>query len=163
MNSYRTSDERWIYLVCLQADRYWAELCEVIGRGDLAGDERFADVQARAANAEACIRELDATFATRTFAEWCDTLAGFSGVWAPALRPLEVREHAQVRANGYLAAGASTSGDDYLLPAPPVQFGEPVTPAGPAPELGQHTEEVLLELGLDWDEIADRRASGALG
>ena len=84
-------------------------------------------------------------------------------MWAPALRPIEVREHAQVRANGYLAAGANTSGDEYFLPAPPVQFGEPVSPAGPAPELGQHTEEVLLELGLGWDDIADRRASGALG
>jgi len=163
VNSYRTADDRWIYLVCLQADRYWAELCDVIGRNDLADDERFVDLRARAANAEACIRELDATFATRTFAEWRETLAAFSGVWAPALRPIEVRDHAQVHANGYLAAGANTSGDDYLLPAPPVQFGEPVGPAGPAPELGQHTEEILLELGRSWDDIAALHASGALG
>jgi formyl-CoA transferase len=163
VNSYRTADDRWIYLVCLQADRYWAELCDVIGRRDLATDERFVDIHARAANAEACIRELDATFATRTFAEWRETLVGFSGVWAPALRPIEVRDHAQVHANGYLANGASTSGDEYLLPAPPVQFGEPVGPAGPAPELGQHTEELLLELGRSWDDIAGLRASGALG
>jgi formyl-CoA transferase len=163
VNSYRTADDRWIYLVCLQADRYWAELCDVIGRPDLATDERFVDIHARGANAEACIRELDATFATRTFDEWRETLARFSGVWAPALQPIEVRDHAQVHANGYLAAGANTSGDDYLLPAPPVQFGEPVGPAGPAPELGQHTEEVLLELGRSWDDIADLRVSGALG
>jgi crotonobetainyl-CoA:carnitine CoA-transferase CaiB-like acyl-CoA transferase len=163
VNSYRTADDRWIYLVCLQADRYWAELCEVIGRSELALDERFVDIHARAANAEECIRELDATFATRTFAEWRDTLAEFSGVWAPALRPIELREHAQVAANGYLAAGTNTSGDGYVLPAPPMQFGAPVGPAGPAPELGQHTEEVLLELGRSWDDIACLRASGALG
>ena len=133
------------------------------GRPDLATDERFTDIHARAANAEACIRELDATFATRTFAEWREVLTSFSGVWAPALLPIEVRDHAQVHANGYLASGANSAGDGYVLPAPPVQFGAPVRPAGPAPELGQHTEDVLLELGRSWDDIADLRASGALG
>jgi formyl-CoA transferase len=163
VNSYRTADRRWIYLVCLQADRYWTELCEVIGRDDLATDERFTDIHARAANAEACIRELDATFAKRTFAEWRDTLADFSGVWAPALRPIELRAHPQVQANGYLAPGSNSAGRPYVVPAPPAQFGGPITPAGPAPELGQHTEEVLLELGRSWDDIAQLHASGALG
>jgi crotonobetainyl-CoA:carnitine CoA-transferase CaiB-like acyl-CoA transferase len=96
-------------------------------------------------------------------AEWQDTLAEFSGVWAPALRPIEVRSHPQVVANGYLAPGTSISGGEYRLPAPPMQFGEPVVPAGPAPEVGQHTEELLLELGRSWDDIAELRASGALG
>ncbi len=41
-NSYPTSDGRWLYLVCLQADRFWAELCETIGRSDLIADERFS-------------------------------------------------------------------------------------------------------------------------
>jgi crotonobetainyl-CoA:carnitine CoA-transferase CaiB-like acyl-CoA transferase len=163
VNSYRTSDDRWLYLVCLQADRYWVELCEVIGRSDLATDERFADARTRAANAEACIHELDATFVTRTLTEWQDALAGFSGVWAPALRPIEVRNHPQVHANGYLAPGMSITGGEYRLPAPPMQFGEAVVPAGPAPEIGQHTEELVLELGRSWDDIADLRASGALG
>src|SRR6185295_1548454 len=130
---------------------------------DLAVDERFVDSPTRAANAEACIQELDATFATRTLAEWRDTLSGFSGVWAPALLPIEVRSHPQVLANGYLATGVNNAGDEYRLPAPPMQFGEPVAPAGPAPEVGQHTEDVLLELGRSWDDIAELRASGALG
>ena len=163
VNSYRTADDRWLYLVCLQADRYWHELCEVIGRSDLAVDTRFADASTRAANAEACIRELDATFVTRTLAEWRDTLASFSGVWAPALRPVEVRSHPQVDANSYLAPGASSAGREYHLPAPPVQFGAPVVPAGPAPEVGQHTEDLLRELGRSWEDIGELRASGALG
>ena len=163
VNSYRTADDRWLYLVCLQADRYWVELCEVIGRSDLATDARFVDSPRRAANAEACIRELDATFVTRTLAEWRDILSGFSGVWAPALLPMEVRSHPQVQANGYLATGASNAGDEYRVPAPPMQFGEPVVPAGPAPEIGQHTEDLLLELGRSWEDIAELRASGVLG
>ena len=129
----------------------------------LPTDARFVDSPRRAANAEACIRELDATFVTRTLAEWRDILSGFSGVWAPALLPMEVRSHPQVQANGYLATGVSNAGDEYRVPAPPMQFGEPVVPAGPAPEIGQHTEDLLLELGRSWEDIAELRASGILG
>ena len=58
----------------------------------------------------------------------------------------------------------SNDGTVFRLPAPPMQFGgEAPVPRGPAPELGQHTEEILLELGRDWDAIAETRASGALG
>ena len=61
-NSYPTSDGRWLYLVCLQADRFWAELCDVIGKPELATDERFSDMTVRAQNAKACIEELEAIF-----------------------------------------------------------------------------------------------------
>ncbi len=71
-NSYPTSDGRWLYLVCLQADRFWAELCETIGRSELIADERFSDMVVRAQNAEACVAELESTFvsgATRALAQ----------------------------------------------------------------------------------------------
>jgi len=163
VNSYATADGRWLYLVCLQADRFWVELCECIGRPDLAADPRFTDTTVRAANAPACIAELDATFGVKTLAEWCDRLAGFSGVWAPVLTPAELHGHAQVEANGYLPHNTTAGGVDYRLPAPPMQFGGPTQPGGPAPELGQHTEELLLELGRSWEEIAALREAGALG
>ena len=58
----------------------------------------------------------------------------------------------------------ANDGTTFRLPAPPMQFGgESPVPAGPAPELGQHTEEILLELGHDWDAINELRQSGALG
>ena len=62
VNSYPTADGRWLYLVCLQADRFWTELCAVIGRPDLAADPRYADLAGRARHASACIAELEATF-----------------------------------------------------------------------------------------------------
>jgi len=104
-NSYPTADGRWLYLVCLQADRFWAELCEVIGRPELATDERFTDMVVRAQNAKACVAELEATFLTGSLQDWRTRLAGFSGVWAPALTPAEVHDHVQVEANGYLPRG----------------------------------------------------------
>jgi crotonobetainyl-CoA:carnitine CoA-transferase CaiB-like acyl-CoA transferase len=163
VNSYRTADHRWLYLVCLQGDRHWTELCDLIGRADLAEDVRFRDAGSRAANAEDCIHELDATFESRTLADWQDALNRFTGVWAPVLEPIELYDHPQVVANGYLANGATNEGTPYRLPAPPMQFGEPVQPAGPAPDLGQHTEEVLLELGRSWEDIVELRNTGVLG
>jgi formyl-CoA transferase len=164
VNSYRTADDRWLYLVCLQSDRFWLELCDVIGRPDLAADERFGDMMARAQNAAACVAELDKTFLSAPLAEWRTRLERFTGVWAPVLTPAEVHEHVQVAANGYLPEMKTAEGAAYRLPASPMQFGgEPGAPAAPAPELGQHTEEVLLELGKDWDAIGDLRAAGALG
>ena len=83
---------------------------------------------------------------------------------APALTPAQVRGHGQVDANGYLPEVVAHDGSTFRLPASPMQFGgvSPV-PGGPAPELGQHTEEILLELGHDWDAISELRHSGTLG
>jgi crotonobetainyl-CoA:carnitine CoA-transferase CaiB-like acyl-CoA transferase len=164
VNSYPTSDGRWIYLVCLQADRYWAELCEHIGRPELIDDARFIDMGARTQNATACVAELEATFVSRTMEDWRKVLDTFTGVWSPALSPAEVHDHAQVGPNGYLPEVTTADGLTYRLPAPPMQFGgQAPAPQGPAPELGQHTEDLLLELGHDWDQIAALRESGALG
>jgi crotonobetainyl-CoA:carnitine CoA-transferase CaiB-like acyl-CoA transferase len=164
VNYYRTKDDRWINLVCLQADRFWGELCALIGRPELIADERFVDAAVRFANREACVVELDCTFAERTMAEWKDVLAGFSGVWAPAQTAVEVHEHPAVLANDYLAELTAADGTPFRLVAPPYQFDE--QPSGPrerAPELGQDTEQVLLDAGLEWDVIAAYRESGALG
>jgi crotonobetainyl-CoA:carnitine CoA-transferase CaiB-like acyl-CoA transferase len=164
VNSYATADGRWLYLVCLQADRHWTELCEVIDRPDLAADARFTDLATRAANAEACVQELDATFRSKNLAEWRTVLERFTGVWAPALAPAELHEHVQAEPNGYLPRNRTADGTEYRLPSPPQQFErEPPAPQGPAPVLGQHTEELLLALGKDWDEIAALRDAGVLG
>jgi formyl-CoA transferase len=163
-NWYRTADDRWLYLVCLQADRFWAEVCGVIGRPDLNNDPRFVDAAVRFEHREACVAELDKTFGSRTLAEWIDAFEGFSGVWAPALTFKEIHEHRQVLPNGFLSGVTGNDGSTFRLVAPPMHFnGEPSVPERSAPELGQHTEEVLLDVGLDWDEITASRESGALG
>ncbi len=164
VNTYRTKDGRWVNLVCLQSDRFWAELCRLLGRDDLAEDARFADAAHRYNNRSACIAELDATFGTRTLAEWQNALADFSGVWSTAATFDEVRRSEQVAANGYLPEVIGHDGRPFQLVAPPYQFDEqPTRPRGPAPEVGQHTEEVLLDIGLSWEEISACHEQGALG
>jgi formyl-CoA transferase len=163
-NWYRTADDRWLYLVCLQSDRFWGELCGVLERPELADDPRFADAAARYEHRVECVAELDGVFVRRTLADWIEAFETFSGVWAPALTFQEIHEHRQVGPNGFLPTVTGNDGLEFKLVAPPLQFdGEPAAPTSAAPELGQHTEEVLLDAGLDWDQISAARESGVLG
>jgi crotonobetainyl-CoA:carnitine CoA-transferase CaiB-like acyl-CoA transferase len=162
VNSYRTRDGRWLFLNMLQPDRYWPDLCRCIGRDDLIADPRFADGRARFEHRAECVRVLDEVFATRTLAEWRTALADAEGVWAPLQTARELPDDAQARANGYLAELTAPGGTSFSLVASPVQFDEAAPPLRPAPELGQHTEEVLLDLGVGWDELAACKEAGAI-
>jgi crotonobetainyl-CoA:carnitine CoA-transferase CaiB-like acyl-CoA transferase len=159
---YKTKDGRFISLVMLESDRFWPDLCRHLGHEELIDDPRFRDAAARFENRRECIRLLDEIFATRTYAEWRETLATAEGVWAPLQTVREVHDDVQVIANGYLPELHADNGTPYWLVANPVQFDETPPELGRAPEHGQHTEEVLLELGLTWDEIIAHKESGAI-
>jgi crotonobetainyl-CoA:carnitine CoA-transferase CaiB-like acyl-CoA transferase len=162
MLPYRTADDRFVALMALTPDRHWADLCARLGRPDLADDPRFVDLDARRRNARACVERLETAFAERPLDAWRAALAGFAGEWAVVQTPGEVHDDPQVRANGHLADVAMS--DEVSLPmvTSPVQFdGKPGRPRR-APEHGEHTEEVLLELGLTWDEITALKAGGAI-
>jgi crotonobetainyl-CoA:carnitine CoA-transferase CaiB-like acyl-CoA transferase len=162
VGAYRTKDGRHVQLVFLEADRYWGDFCRLIGRDDLAEDPRFVDLPTRRANSEACIAELDAEFARRTLAEWKELLAGFDAPWAPVQSVAELLTDPQVIANGYVGEVAVDEGPSYSLPAVPVQFDAEPPPLRRAPEHGEHTELVLLELGYSWDQIAALKEAGVV-
>ncbi|MFI5394906.1 MAG: CaiB/BaiF CoA transferase family protein [Candidatus Binatia bacterium] len=161
-NAYPTKDRRWIMLVMLQASRHWPDFCRHIDRPDLIDDPRFATDAARFENREACIAELDNAFATRTLDEWRVKLATMEGAWAPMQTPAEILDDPQAAVNGYLPEVDGGDKGRFQLVASPVQFDEQVPTLRPSPEMGQHTEEVLLERGLSWDAIAALKASGAI-
>jgi crotonobetainyl-CoA:carnitine CoA-transferase CaiB-like acyl-CoA transferase len=163
VNSYRTKDGRWLFLNMLQPDRYWPDLCTRLGRPDLVTDPRFADGRARFENRAECVRTLDAVFAEQTLDEWRGRLADAEGVWAPMQTVRELPDDPQVTANGYLSEVESAGGTRFALVSSPVQFDEGRPRLRPAPELGQHTEEVLLALGLSWEELAAVKEAGAIG
>jgi crotonobetainyl-CoA:carnitine CoA-transferase CaiB-like acyl-CoA transferase len=164
VNWYRTADNRWFYLVLLQADRFWAELCGVMQRPDLVADERFANMGVRYVNREECVRTLDAIFAAETLATWQARLDGFSGVWAPVLDAKEVHDHPQVGPNGMMPTITDNDGVEFRIVAAPMSFDEePTVPQGASPELGQHTETLLLDAGMDWDQLTALREAGAFG
>ena len=162
VGSYRTKDGRHIQLVFLEADRYWPGFCRLIGRDDLVDDPRFADLAARREHAEECVAILDEEFARRTFAEWKELLQRLDAPWAPVQAVEELLDDPQVVANGYVGEVSVADGPAYALPTVPVQFDEQPPRARRAPEHGEHTEEILLELGYTWPQIEQLQAAGVV-
>ncbi|HTR70039.1 MAG TPA: CoA transferase [Mycobacteriales bacterium] len=158
---YRTKDGRHIQLVFLEGDRYWGEFCALIGREDLATDRRFADLAARRTNSAACVAILDAEFAGRTFEEWKTLLSGIDAPWSPVQSVPELLDDPQVIANSYIGEVAHDGGS-YRLPNVPVQFDGRPAALRRAPEHGEHTESILIELGYDWDRVAQLKEASAI-
>jgi len=161
-NSYKTKDDRWLLLMMLQADKHWPDFCAHIDRPELSADERFADAASRFKNRAECIALLDAVFAERTLDEWKSKLATMEGPWAPMQSAEEIHDDPQTLANGYLCDVDGGEKGHFKLVASPVQFDELPPRLGPSPEMGQHTEEVLLELGLSWDDLLEHKRAGAI-
>ncbi len=162
VGTFPTKDGRFIILVLLQADRYWPDLCTHLERPDLLEDPRFHDAAARFEHRRECIEVLRGVFRTRTYDEWRERLQTLEGVWAPLQTPLEVHDDAQAVANGYLERVTAGGGEEFALPANPVQFDETAPSVRGAPDHGEHTDEVLLELGLTYDEILEHKVTGAV-
>ncbi|WP_448638487.1 CaiB/BaiF CoA transferase family protein [Geodermatophilus sp. URMC 63] len=159
--SYRTSDGRFVKLSLFQSDRFFARLCESLGEPGLAADERFVDSAARAAHRQACTAALDEVFGRFTLAEVESRLADLGGPWSRVQNSFEVSQDPQVLANGYLTE-VDAGGRKVPVAASPWQFGEARYPLQAAPAHGEHTDEVLLELGLDYEEIIKLKISGTV-
>lgn len=163
-NTYRTSDGRWIMLVMVQADRYWARACQAIGRPELETDERFADLAGRRRHRAELIAIMDEAFSRFPCAEWSKRLDDAGLIWGLSQTLAEVVNDPQVVANNYMPELLHPDlGPIRMVGSPMKLSATPAQIQGPPPEVGQHSEEVLLELGYDWEEISDVRRSGALG
>ena len=161
--TYRTRDGRFIHLNMMDADRYWPDLCRVIGRPELLDDPRFVDMPSRKEHSRACVEKLDEIFASRDYAEWCSILKEAKGVWAPLQTPLEVHDDPAVAPNGYMAEVEMINGTQLTLVTSPAQFDEQGARPQRAPELGEHTETALLDIGLSWEELGDLKARQVIG
>ncbi len=163
MNYYRTGDGRLIQLMMLQADRFWPDVCRIVERPDMVDDPRFANSKARFENRVECIQELRKCFSSRPLAQWRERLATTAGVWAVLQTPAEVLDDPQVIANGYLRPVKTADGSfTYNLVANPIQFDETPPDLVRAPDHGQDTDDICLELGLDWDQIIELKTSSVL-
>jgi crotonobetainyl-CoA:carnitine CoA-transferase CaiB-like acyl-CoA transferase len=149
-------------LTLLQGHPFWARLCECLGYPELASDERFASVEQFDANGEACAALLDDIFSSQPLEVWRERLADFEGVWSVFQNTLEAANDPQTRANRYLAEVQVDGDTTGTLVANPVQFDERPPSTRRAPEAGEHTEELLLERGLDWERIRALKAAGVI-
>jgi crotonobetainyl-CoA:carnitine CoA-transferase CaiB-like acyl-CoA transferase len=156
INVYADRDGRWFWIVGLEGERHWPPLARAVGRPEWLTDPRFATPAERAKHAAALIAELDAVFATKPLAEWRPIFDATEDFWwSPVQNLEEVMADPQVRAAGGFVEvpdGDATT----LLPNTPADFhGTPASPRWMAPSLGQHSDEVLRELGKD---EAERKA-----
>jgi crotonobetainyl-CoA:carnitine CoA-transferase CaiB-like acyl-CoA transferase len=158
--NYRTKDDRYVALCCLQAAKYWPEACEVIGRPELAQDERFADTTGLATNSAVAKELVAEAFAERTLDEWRDRLSDFSGQWAVVQDTLEAAADAQSVANGYVLDCHTADGTPFKLATAPVQYNEEPPQPKRSPEMNEHGDAILTDLGLDWDTIVDLKVRG---
>ncbi|TDC56767.1 CoA transferase [Actinomadura sp. KC345] len=154
---YRTADGRYLAFVMMQPARFWADVCRHIERPELADDPRFATAELIAENTPAAVETLREILATRTLGEWTERFATLAGPWAPVQDSLQVGDDAQIRDNEYLVRAG-----ELELVANPVQFDVTAPRLRPAPEFAAQTEEILMELGLDWARIIALKTAGAV-
>ncbi|TMM17799.1 MAG: CoA transferase [Actinobacteria bacterium] len=161
--TYETEDGRHISLCCLQGGKYWPGLCHVIGRPELAADPRFADHASLLAHSGEATEILRETFARRSLAQWRENLADFDGQWAVVQDGIEAAADRQSTANGYVQDCKTAAGAPFRLVAAPVQYDEHPAVPGRAPEFNEHGDDILRDLGLDWDTIIDLKVRGLVG
>jgi formyl-CoA transferase len=160
-NVYRTSDDNW-FLIVVTPD-HWPGLAKAIGRPDLLTDPRFADPAKQLANASQLTAILDELFATQPIAHWHDVLDQAHITFGVVQAPGAVVTDPQLRANDIVVPLQGAGGNLSSTISSPIQVHDVAkVPARRAPELGEHNEEILKQLGFDTQEIDGLRASGTV-
>jgi crotonobetainyl-CoA:carnitine CoA-transferase CaiB-like acyl-CoA transferase len=160
---FRTQDGRAINLTVLQPGPYMADTFEHLNLSHLMDDERFNTVERLMENAEICAPYIVDEFARHPLSYWRDRLKTMRGQWAVYQTPLEVADDAQVLANDLIYEVESADGGPAIrLVANPVQFNREGVQNVRAPEASEHTELVLMEMGVDWDRIEALKNIGAI-
>ena len=163
ISAYEAGDGKRFWMLGLQGDRHWPDVLRAVGRPEWAEDERYADLMARFANSAELVRELNAIFATKPLAEWGEVFDREDVWWAPVQHAHELVDDPIARAAGGFVSVPVEGGDPVEMVSSPIDFGgTPWSARSMPPEFAQHTEEVLLELGHDWDRIIELKELGAI-
>lgn len=157
-NHYRCKDDKWIVIAHLDPNRYWGKICKVTGIEKLQDDPRFNSIEARGNNAKELVAILDERFALKTRDEWMKILKEEGCICTPIQSPLEVSNDSQALANNYFIDVQHPEWGKIQMVGFPWYFSE--TPAQwrrKAPDFGEHSEEVLSEIGYSTEDIAGFR------
>lgn len=159
---YRTKDDRWFQFSMVQPDPYWPSFCKALDIQELENDPRFNSSESRADNREALIKIIDDIIATKTMAEWDPILRENDLIYSRVQSTTEVINDPQALANDFYVDLPFEEGS-FKVVATPVKFHQnPAEVKAPAPELGQHTEFTLLDLGYSWEDIAALKEQGVI-
>ena len=157
---YETSDDRQIFLVMVKEAFEWEQFCDAIGHPELKADPRYQEVEARRSNAAELVAFLDGVFASKPFAHWVETLEEHRITFGVVQRTEELPDDPQMHANGVFRE--IEGGHGLLTVDSPLKIeGAAKVPPGPAPEIGEHTLELLQGLGYTDTQIREMVESGA--
>jgi crotonobetainyl-CoA:carnitine CoA-transferase CaiB-like acyl-CoA transferase len=163
-NHYPTKDNRWIMLGMTNAQHYWPEFCRAVNRPELENDPKYATFEARQQNAAELVKLIEGIFLTKTYAEWMGHLGKFKLVWSPVSTPLEVTRNEQAIANDFFGEMELPLHGKIKVLNNPIKLSK--TPAGiqcRAPELGEHTAELMAKLGYGDEEVRRMKEAGVIG
>jgi formyl-CoA transferase len=162
LNVYQSSDDIW-FLIVLTPDK-WPALTKAIGRPDLLTDPRFADSAKQAANSADLTAILDQLFKSQPMSHWREAFDLAHLTFGVVHAPSEVVKDPQLRENEIVVPIAGAGGDlKFTINSPMQVQGVVKVPARRAPEIGEHNEGILTELGFGKNEIESLRAGGVLG
>ncbi|MEE8412998.1 MAG: CoA transferase [Dehalococcoidales bacterium] len=162
-NSYYTKDGRWIWLGMLQPQNYWPAFCLAIKMPELENDPRFDTQDTRGENRAELIRVIDEVIASKTLEEWEKIFRENKVLYGRSQTPVEVTTDPQALANGFFTEVIHPEAGEIKILATPVKFHQkPALVKTTAPEIGQHTEEILLEAGYNWDDISRLKEQGVI-
>lgn len=163
-NHFQAGDGKWFMIGALPPDKWWKRICGVMGTPELAEGEN-ATAEQRWLRNEEIIARMDEVFLTRTRDEWVAAFHEADMLVEPVLDYLEIGADPQAWANDYIVkVPHPDDGVEMPMVGSPVHLSK--TPAQikkMAPHFGQHTEEVLLESGFSWEQIAELQRKGAFG
>jgi len=155
-NSYQCADGNWIHFCMLQSQRFWHDFCIALGIQELENDPKFNNPGKRADNCQELISILDRVFAGKSRTKWIDILDKYSDFNYSSVNTVgEAAKDPQIIANKYITQmDHSTLGRINVVGSPVSLSRTEVKPRSPAPEFGQNTEEVLIEIGgYTWEDI----------
>ena len=162
-NSYRAADDKWLQLAMIQEERFWAPFAEAIDLPTLTEDARFAVTAERRRHTREAVELIEQRIGEEPRDHWAAIFDALDFPWAPAADELEISQDPQAAANGYVGVMQHRSGIEFKVLGAPFKLDQaPMTNYSSAPELGEHTELVLEELGYDWDAIAALKQAGAI-
>lgn len=163
MGNYLTSDGGTINLCIISPTGLIRDTFEHLGIPEAADDPRFADVLPLIQNADAATELIAKAFAGKPFDYWRQHLKTMKGQWAPFQSLIDLAGDEQAIANDMVAdVELASGGKPFKVVRGPVQFNHEPLVTTRAPQASEHTEIVLMELGMDWDRIAELKESGAI-
>lgn len=166
INSYKCKDGKWITLTILAYERYWDTFCDIFGLDDIKNEPAYRKLQTVVADKEIlehCVRRIEEQFILQDREYWAEKLVEADIPFERTLQWKDIPTDQQAIDNNYVKEFKMKSGNTFMLPMTPVQFeGNEGLDSKPAPLLGEHTEEVISELGYSKAEIEQMIKDGII-